>query len=60
MLLSRGQWVLLGKTMMLFSGIILILFPRYTKEDFIHTFMKFWVMLYGLACILLFFTSRDS
>jgi hypothetical membrane protein len=59
MLLTRDQWAKFGKTMMLFSGIILILFPLYSKEDAIHAFMKLWVMLYGLACILIYFNSRS-
>ena len=57
---TSDQWIRYGKSMMLFSGIILILFPLYAKEDFIHAFMKFWVMAHGAACILLFFTTRSG
>ncbi|MBM3308970.1 MAG: hypothetical protein FJY77_01830 [Candidatus Altiarchaeales archaeon] len=59
MLLTEDQWAKFGKTMMLFSGVILILFPLYSKQDAIHTFMKLWVMLYGLACILIYLASRS-
>jgi uncharacterized membrane protein HdeD (DUF308 family) len=60
MLFSDQQWIVFGKTMMLFCGLILVLFPVYTKEDFIYTFMKLWVMSYGIACIFIFFKSRKS
>jgi hypothetical protein len=60
MLLTKKHWVTYGRTMMLFSGLILLIFPLYTREDFIHTFLKLWVMLHGLACILLYFASRGD
>jgi hypothetical protein len=52
---SESQWAVFGRTMMLFSGFVLLSFPLYAREDFIHTFMKLWVMCFGVACICAFF-----
>ncbi len=58
--IPERHWAFFGRAMLLVSGIILILFPFYAKEDFIHWFMELWVVLLGVVAILVFFASRGN
>ncbi len=59
MLISARQWAVLGRTMMLLSGAVLIVFPLYAADDAIHMLMKLWVMSFGAACIFTVLSSRE-